>query len=393
MTSMPPWVVRLLLLAYPRAFRQRFGDELRESLQAAWAAGRRGLADLASPRPGHPHRDPRPRRARLRAGARRGVAQPPAASLRTRRAHAPGMWEGWLRDLRTAARGLLAARGFTALAVAALALGIGANSAIFAVVNGVLLKPLPYRDADRLVMVWNTNPQAGGAAAPLSPADFADLAVDEPVDRRDGLRPGVRHPLGARRRAATRACCTSSRVGSGLLDVLGAPIALGRRFGERRTRRRRHQRPGVAGLVRRRPGDRRPAAAAGPATKRSRSSAWPPRASPSPTAACSSRRAAPRRRRSISGCRCRSTVRAGATADGQLVRGVHALIADRPAGTRRVARPGRRRSRRPRRDARRAPSRHQPRLGRRRRRPPRADRGRRCGRRCSSCSAASACCC
>ena len=37
MTSMPPWVARILLLAYPRAFRQRFGDDLRESLQAAWA--------------------------------------------------------------------------------------------------------------------------------------------------------------------------------------------------------------------------------------------------------------------------------------------------------------------------------------------------------------------
>src|SRR5437762_230353 len=78
------------------------------------------------------------------------------------------------QDLCFGIRMLLRNRSFTAVAVAALALGIGANSAIFSVIYGVLLKPLPYRDPDRLVRVYENNLAERFQKFPLSPADFLD---------------------------------------------------------------------------------------------------------------------------------------------------------------------------------------------------------------------------
>ncbi|HSF23613.1 MAG TPA: ABC transporter permease, partial [Blastocatellia bacterium] len=79
------------------------------------------------------------------------------------------------QDLLYAFRVLYKNRGFTAVAVLALALGIGANTAIFSVVNSVLFRPLPYRDPQRLVMLWADYQQRGGPEREwLSPADFRD---------------------------------------------------------------------------------------------------------------------------------------------------------------------------------------------------------------------------
>src|SRR5215475_1853832 len=79
------------------------------------------------------------------------------------------------QDLRYGARMLLKKPGFTLIAVISLAVGIGANTAIFSVVNTLLLKALPYHDPDRIVLVWGVDNQSGGGArSQVSATDVAD---------------------------------------------------------------------------------------------------------------------------------------------------------------------------------------------------------------------------
>ena len=78
------------------------------------------------------------------------------------------------QDIRYGFRALLRNPGFSAVAILALALGIGPNSAIFTMVNAVLLKPLPISEPDRVVMIWQTMLQKGFDQMPVSPADYID---------------------------------------------------------------------------------------------------------------------------------------------------------------------------------------------------------------------------
>ena len=81
---------------------------------------------------------------------------------------------GVLQDLRYAVRQLRKSPAFTAVAVITLALAVGANTAIFSVVHAVLLESLPFRQIDRLVMVWGRNPSRGDMQFPISAGDFTD---------------------------------------------------------------------------------------------------------------------------------------------------------------------------------------------------------------------------
>ena len=82
--------------------------------------------------------------------------------------------ESLFSDIRYAVRNLLKRPGFTAIAVITLALGIGANSAIFSAINALLLKPLPIPNQDRVVAIWDKNPSRGVDHNEVAFANYLD---------------------------------------------------------------------------------------------------------------------------------------------------------------------------------------------------------------------------
>ena len=131
------------------------------------------------------------------------------------------------QDLRYAVRILAKSPGFAAVAILTLALGIGANTAIFSVVDAVLLKRLPYRDPGRLVMVWTTTPHAGDDFSPVAPADFEDW---KKLNQSFESMAASTDELFTLTGAGEPQQLLGYRFSSDFLDVLGATPQLGRNF-------------------------------------------------------------------------------------------------------------------------------------------------------------------
>jgi putative ABC transport system permease protein len=107
--------------------------------------------------------------------------------------------EAFIKDIKHSLRMFLQSPGFTMAAVGALALGIGANTAIFSVVNTVLLKPLAYPDPDRIVQFLLTSPQGSGPGASVTKFNVwrQQTAVFQDVSAYDFGGPGLNLTGGA----------------------------------------------------------------------------------------------------------------------------------------------------------------------------------------------------
>jgi putative ABC transport system permease protein len=140
----------------------------------------------------------------------------------------PGqMWEGMMQDLRQACRALARTPGFTVAVTLTFALGIGANTAIFSVVNAMLLEPLPYRDASRLVFVWTDMTSSGYPRAPLSGPELIDLRTrTKGFDGFGAIWTNTTTLAGDGEPEQLRV----GLVTSDFFSVLGATAALGRTF-------------------------------------------------------------------------------------------------------------------------------------------------------------------
>src|SRR5437763_71668 len=131
------------------------------------------------------------------------------------------------QDLRYGMRMLLKNPGFTTVAIIALALGIGANSAIFSVVNTVLLRPLPYKNPERLVMVWEDNSKQGFPRDTPSPANFMDWRDQNHVFESMAALVEISFNLTG---AGDPERIDGQRVAASLFSLLGVEPQLGRGF-------------------------------------------------------------------------------------------------------------------------------------------------------------------
>ncbi len=159
-------ILHRLLAVYPEDARRRYGEEIVATiLERVGSAPRLRSLVLAREIAG------------LLAAGLRLRLEPFRSAGRSRPVRARGggsIMDPFLQDLRIAARGLVKRPAFTAIAVLAMALGVGASVAIFSVFHAVLLRPLPFPDPHRLVTLWEKNSERGWYKTQVAPANFLD---------------------------------------------------------------------------------------------------------------------------------------------------------------------------------------------------------------------------
>ena len=136
--------------------------------------------------------------------------------------------ESWILDLKHAARVLLRRPGFSSVAVATLAVAIGANVAIFSVVHTVLLRPLPFPDPDRLVWVWEKSPQRGIPRRAVTPVAYAAYRGRSDVFTDLGASSDWMFSLTG---AGEPESIIGYRFSGNFFAILGVPARLGRTLG------------------------------------------------------------------------------------------------------------------------------------------------------------------
>ena len=137
----------------------------------------------------------------------------------------------FLRDLRYGVRTLANNPGFTVVAVAVLAVGIGANIAIFSVANSVLLKPLPYKDPERLVMVYERREEGGTKqVVPFTPPHFPIFERETRLLEEVAAFRNWTYELAERAGTTESERIVGTRVSPSLFSMLGAEPVLGRTF-------------------------------------------------------------------------------------------------------------------------------------------------------------------
>ncbi len=207
-------IYRALLRAYPPSFRERHGPEMVRAFvsrleEVRDREGALGLARLWG--------------ATLLDVTRNATALRWAA-LRDAATAGPGLRQ----DLRYALRSLAKSPGFAAVAVVTLALGIGANTAIFSVVNTVLLRPLPYEEPEELVLLWGEMTNRGVTEFPHSPPDFRDYQRESTLF--EGIAAVVTFPQPVGGEDGDPEQIETGAVSWNFFDVLGVEPALGRDF-------------------------------------------------------------------------------------------------------------------------------------------------------------------